>query len=174
MYRQVGSRYFYFKLAPMPTIHLTTFIAAPADVVFDLSRHVGLHKESMSSFREEAVAGTRFGLIEKEETVTWQAKHLFKNRLLRVKITEMKRPEMFTSEQLQGDFKMMKHEHHFKPCDNGTIVIDLLHFESPYGVLGQWFNSLYLTNYMKRLLELRNKIIKEFAETERWKKLLIK
>ena len=68
----------------------------------------------------------------------------------------------------------MKHEHHFKPCDNGTIVIDLLHFESPYGVLGQWFNSLYLTNYMKRLLELRNKTIKEFAETERWKKLLIK
>ena len=158
----------------MPTIHLTTFIAAPADIVFDLSRHIGLHKESMSAYKEEAVAGTRFGLIENDETVTWQARHLFKNRLLRVKITEMKRPDMFIDEQVQGDFKMMKHEHHFKPCDNGTIVIYLLHFESPYGVLGQWFNSLYLTNYMKRLLEQRNKTIKEFAETERWKKLLIK
>ena len=41
----------------MPTIHLTTFIAAPADVVFDLSRHIDLHKESMSKFKEEAVAG---------------------------------------------------------------------------------------------------------------------
>lgn len=49
----------------MPTIHLTTFIAAPVNIVFDLSRHIDLHKESMISYKEEAVAGTRFGLIEK-------------------------------------------------------------------------------------------------------------
>lgn len=162
------------NFAIMPTIHLTTFIAAPVEVVFDLSRHIGVHKESMSKFKEDAVAGTRFGLIEKEDTVTWKARHLFKERLLRVKITEMKRPEMFTDEQLQGDFKMMKHEHYFKPCDNGTILIDLFHFESPYGLMGRWFNALYLTNYMKKLLEQRNKTIREFAESDRWKKLLIK
>jgi ligand-binding SRPBCC domain-containing protein len=158
----------------MPTIHLTTFIAAPAQVVFDLSRHIDLHKESMSAFKEEAVAGIRFGLIEKDETVTWRAKHFFKTRLLRVKISEMKKPEMFIDEQAEGDFKMMKHEHYFKPCDNGTILIDLLHFESPYGMLGEWFNSLYLTKYLKRLLEQRNKTIKAVAESDRWKKLLIK
>ncbi|HEX4877982.1 MAG TPA: SRPBCC family protein [Chitinophagaceae bacterium] len=158
----------------MPTIHLTTFIAAPAEVVFDLSRHIGLHKESMSAYREEAVAGTRIGLIEKEETVTWQARHLFKNRLLRVKITDMNKPEMFIDEQLQGDFKMLKHEHYFKPCENGTLLIDLFHFESPYGIIGRWFNSLYLTNYLKKLLEQRNKTIKEAAETDRWKRLLVK
>ena len=163
----------FFKLAPMPTIHLTTFIAAPTDVVFDLSRHIGLHKQSMSAYKEEAVAGTRFGLIEKDETVTWQAKHLFKNRLLRVKISEMKKSEMFMDEQLQGDFKMMKHEHYFKPCDNGTILIDLFHFESPYGMFGRWFNSLYLTKYLRRMLEQRNNTIKEYAETDKWKKLLI-
>lgn len=158
----------------MPTIHLTTFIAAPVQVVFDLCRHIGVHKESMSAYNEEAVAGTRFGLIEKDETVTWKAKHFFKNRFLRVKITEMKKPEMFTDEQLQGDFKMMKHEHHFKPCKNGAIVIDLFHFETPYGIMGRWFNNFYLIKYMKRILEQRNKIIKEFAESEKWKKLLIK
>lgn len=158
----------------MPTIHLTTFVAAPVQVVFDLCRHVGLHKESMSKFHEEAVAGTRFGLIEKDETVTWKAKHFFKDRFLRVKVSEMKKPEMFTDEQVKGDFKMMKHEHYFKPCDNGTIVINLLHFESPYGMLGQWFNNLYLTKYLKRLLEHRNQAIKDFAESGRWKNLLIK
>ena len=158
----------------MPTIHLTTFIAAPTEIVFDLSRHIGLHKESMSKFKEEAVAGTRFGLIEKDDTVTWQAKHLFKKRLLRVKITEMKKPHMFTDEQSQGDFKSMRHEHHFKPCDNGTIMIDLFTFEIPYGRAGKWFNTIYLTKYMKRLLEQRNQTIKEFAESDKWKKLLIK
>ncbi|HPG10811.1 MAG TPA: SRPBCC family protein [Chitinophagaceae bacterium] len=156
----------------MPLIHLTTFIAAPSDRVFDLSRHIGLHKESMSSYNEEAVAGTRFGLIEKEETVTWRARHLFKNRLLRVKITEMKKSEMFVDEQAEGDFKRMKHEHYFKPCENGTILIDMFRFESPYGIFGRAFNHLYLIKYITRLLEQRNKTIKEFAESDKWKKLL--
>jgi ligand-binding SRPBCC domain-containing protein len=158
----------------MPVIHLTTFIAAPVDVVFDLSRHVDLHKKSMSHYKEEAVAGTRFGLIEKEDTVTWKAKHFFKTRLLRVKITGMKKPGHFIDEQVEGDFKMMKHEHHFKRCENGTIMIDIFYFESPYGVIGRWFNTLYLTRYVKNLLEQRNRTIKEYAESNKWKKLLIK
>jgi ligand-binding SRPBCC domain-containing protein len=158
----------------MPTIHLTTFIAAPVHVVFDLSRNIELHKRSMVPYKEEAVAGTRFGLIEKDETVTWKAKHFFKNRLLRIKITDLQRPEHFIDEQLQGDFKMMKHEHYFKPCDNGTIMIDLFHYDIPYGLFGKLFDRLYLFRYINRLLQLRNRTIKEYAESEKWKRLLIK
>lgn len=158
----------------MPVIHLTTFIAAPADVVFDLSRNIELHKQSMQRHKEEAVAGTRFGLTEKEDTITWKAKHFFKTRHIRVKITEMQKPKHFTDVQIKGDFKMMKHEHHFKACDNGTIMIDLFQFESPYGTFGKWFNNLYLTRYLRKLLEQRNRTIKEYAETDKWKKLLIK
>jgi len=156
----------------MPTIHLTTFIAAPVEVVFDLSRSVDIHKKSMAKHQEEAVAGTRYGLMEREDTVTWKAKHIFKTRILRVKITGMKKAEQFTDEQMDGDFKFMKHEHHFKSCDNGTIMIDLFHFESPYGAFGKWFNALFFTRYMKKLLEQRNNLIKEFAENGKWKQLL--
>jgi ligand-binding SRPBCC domain-containing protein len=158
----------------MPTIHLTTFIAAPTDRVFDLSRNIELHRESMKHHKEEAVAGTRFGLIEQDETVTWKARHLFKTRLLRVRITEMKKHEMFTDEQAKGDFKMMKHEHHFKPCENGTILIDLFHYELPYGLFGRLINKLLLFNYMTKLLLQRNKTIKEYAESSKWKRLLLK
>jgi ligand-binding SRPBCC domain-containing protein len=158
----------------MPTIHLTTFIQAPTERVFDLSRNIDLHKQSMSKHKEEAVAGTRFGLVEKEDTVTWKAKHFFKTRILRSKITDMKKPQMFVDEQAEGDFKMMKHEHHFKACNNGTIMIDLFHFETPYGPVGKFLSQVYLKRYMKKLLEHRNNIIKEFAETDKWKKLLLK
>lgn len=158
----------------MPTIHLTTFIAAPVDRVFDLSRSVELHKESMKHHNERAVAGTRFGLIENDETVTWMAKHIFKTRLLRVRITNLKKPDKFIDEQAKGDFKMMKHEHHFKSCENGTIMIDIFHFEAPFGKFGRWFNTFYLTSYIKKLLEQRNKVIKEYAETDKWKRLLLR
>lgn len=158
----------------MPTLHLTTFIAAPADRVFDLSRSIDLHKESMSKHQEEAVAGTRFGLIEKDETVTWKAKHLFKTRILRTKITEMKKNQLFVDEQVEGDFKMLKHEHHFKPCENGTIMIDLIDFEAPYGALGRSFKKIFLSGYMRRLIEQRNNTIKQYAEGDKWKKLLLR
>jgi ligand-binding SRPBCC domain-containing protein len=158
----------------MPLIHLTTFIEAPVERVFDLSRNIQLHKESMKRYKEEAVAGTRFGLIEKDETVTWKAKHFFKTRILRISITEMQKPVRFIDEQSQGSFKLMKHEHHFKPCDNGTIMIDLFEFESPYGTLGKWINSIYLTRYLKHLLQQRNKAIKEYAESNKWRRLLEK
>ena len=50
----------------------------------------------MKQYREEAVAGTRFGLIEKDlETVTWKAKHFFKTRILRVRITEIQKTIAF-------------------------------------------------------------------------------
>lgn len=158
----------------MPTIHLTTFIAAPAERVFDLARSIDLHKQSMTKHKEEAVAGVRFGLIEKDETVTWKARHLFKNRILKTRITAMKKPEMFTDEQAEGDFKLLKHEHHFKPCDNGTIMIDIIDFEAPYGTIGKTFNKLYLTKYLRKLIEHRNGVIKEFAEGSKWKGVLNK
>lgn len=158
----------------MPTIHLTTFIAAPVARVFDLARSIEMHKQSMTKHNEEAVAGIRFGLIEKDETVTWKAKHFFKTRFLRSEITKMVKPELFIDEQVEGDFKMMKHEHHFKPCENGTIMIDLVEFEAPYGSFGKLFSKLCLTRYVKGLIEQRNKAIKEFAESEKWRKFLNK
>ena len=97
----------------MPTIHLTTFIGAPVERVFDLARSIDLHKQSMKKHNEEAVAGTRFGLIEKNETVTWKAKHLFKTRFLRSEITKMVKPQVFVDEQVEGDFKMLRHEYYF-------------------------------------------------------------
>lgn len=49
---------------------------------------------------------------------------------------------------------------------------DVFYFESPFGIVGKIFNYLVLTNYLKNLLIKRNNIIKEYAESESWKKLL--
>ena len=158
----------------MPTIHLTTFVAAPAERVFDLCRSIDLHRKSMAHTKEEAIAGTISGLIGPDETVTWKARHFFKTRILRSRITAMNRPVFFTDEMVEGDFKSLKHEHHFKSIGNGTLVIDLFHFESPYGGLGKLANRLFLTDYLKKLLELRNLMIREYAESEKWKFILNK
>jgi ligand-binding SRPBCC domain-containing protein len=156
----------------MPIINLTTFIAAPAERIFDLSRSIELHKKSMAQTNEQVVSGTTSGLIELHETVTWKAKHLFKTRILKAKITAMQKPFSYTDEMVNGDFKSMKHEHHFKQIENGTLMIDIFNFESPYGKIGEITNKIFLSNYLKKLLEHRNHIIKQYAESEKWKFIL--
>jgi ligand-binding SRPBCC domain-containing protein len=158
----------------MPFIHLTTFIAAPAERVFDLSRNINFHAASMKDFNEKAVAGKIEGLIELNDTVSWKARHFFKERFLKSKITSMNFPYSFIDEQEEGDFKKMRHEHYFKKIENGTIMIDQFYYEPPYGSVGRIFSALFLTRYMKNLLEQRNLKIKETAEGDQWKHYLEK
>ncbi len=49
---------------------------------------------------------------------------------------------------------------------------DIFEFQSPFGIFGKIFNELILTKYLRKLLIDRNKVIKEFAETGKWKTLL--
>lgn len=127
----------------MPKIHITSFINAPIERVFDLSRSINLHQISTEQTNEKAIAGTINGLINKDETVTWEAKHLYKTRRFTSKITAMERPLSFTDEMVKGDFKSFYHEHHFKTVDNGTIMIDLLNFESPHAVFGKYSTGYF-------------------------------
>ena len=156
----------------MPYIHLSTFIAAPHDRVFNLSRSVDLHKHSMSRYQEKIVNGKVSGLMNQNDSVTWKAKHLFKDRILEVKLTLLKVPDFFVDEQVKGDFKMMKHEHYFKPIENGTIMIDQFRYENAYGATGRLLNKIYLEKYLTRLLEARNAFIKKVAEGNQWKQFL--
>jgi ligand-binding SRPBCC domain-containing protein len=158
----------------MPTIHLTTFVAAPTQRVFDLARSIDLHRKSMAHTGEEAIAGATSGLIALNETVTWKARHLRRVRVLKSKITAMDPPLSFIDEMVDGDFKSLRHEHHFKTIANGTLLIDIFSYEAPYGGLGRLADRLFLTRYMKTLLETRNKTIKEYAESEKWKFILEK
>jgi len=156
----------------MQFIHLTNFIAAPAERVFDLSLSVDLHKWGMKDYGETAVDGVMQGLMKEGDTVTWKAKHLFKERMLKIRITQLQRPLFFVDEQVQGDFRFMKHEHYFKPAENGTIMIDQFRFQSPKGVLGKLVDTVYLNKYLKKLLEVRIAAIRSAAESSQWKQFL--
>lgn len=158
----------------MPVIHLTTFIAAPVERVFDLSRSIDLHKKSRTRHKEIAVNGTTFGLINDGESVTWKARHFGGTRFLKIKVTQMNRPDSFVDESVSGDLRKMKHEHHFKVIQNGTLMIDLFNYSLNYGVFGRFMNRIYVRKYLEKLLEARNVVIKEYAESEKWKFLLEK
>jgi len=157
----------------MPEIKLITTINAPIERVFDLSTSIDLHKLSTGKTNEEAIAGRTSGLIQLDETVTWKATHFGFRQTLTSKITAYERPNHFRDEMLKGTFKSICHDHYFfSETDGKTVMTDIFRFESPLGILGRAFNSIVLTRYLKRFLEVRNALIKEFAEGEKWREIL--
>lgn len=156
----------------MPRIYLETRISAPVGIVFDLSRSIDLHKISTEHTKEEAIAGKTSGLIALGETVTWRAKHLGFTQNLTSKITDFNSPFFFADEMAQGAFKEFRHEHHFECHENTTLMIDVFTYQSPLGFFGKLADFVFLKKYLSNLLERRNLIIKDFAETEKWQKVL--
>ncbi|HRH56879.1 MAG TPA: SRPBCC family protein [Chitinophagales bacterium] len=158
----------------MPTIRLITEINAPIEICFDLSRSIDLHKYSMEHTKEEAIAGRKTGLIEDGEFVTWQAKHFGITQYLTSKISNFNRPYIFRDEQTKGIFDYFRHDHIFESKEDKTIMTDVFEYLAPFGFLGRIADKWFLEKYMTNLLLQRNKVIKEFAESDKWKELLHK
>lgn len=156
----------------MTRLLLSRTIQAPAGRLFDLSRSISLHTQTMQHTGERAVAGVCSGLINLHETVTWQARHLGKTRKFTSVISQMNRPFSFTDEMVKGDFKSWKHIHRFEQKGNGTVMMDDVYYELPYGFAGKMLNSLFLKKYMTRLLEQRNDMLQQIAESAGWKDFL--
>jgi len=146
-------------------IELSTHINAPIERVFDLARSIDLHLDSMSQTGERAIAGRMSGLIQPGETVTWRAKHFGIWQTLTSKITRFNYPNSFTDEMITGAFKSFTHEHLFIAINGQTVMKDVFSFESPLGIFGRLANFLFLGDYMTRLLEKRNEVIKRAAES---------
>ncbi|TCD29440.1 cell division protein [Pedobacter psychrodurus] len=148
----------------MATIILKTLINAPIENCFDLARSIDLHLQSMKASGEKAIAGKKSGLINLHESVTWRAKHFGIPFEMTNKISTMEYPIRFVDEMVKGPFKKLHHQHHFKIIDSQTEMTDVFEFEAPFGLLGRLVEKIFLTNYMSKLIEKRNKAIKFQAE----------
>jgi ligand-binding SRPBCC domain-containing protein len=145
----------------MPKIHLETFVAAPAEVCFDLCLNVEFHERAGHG---SAVAGVTSGQMSLGDTVTWDAVHFFVRQRLTSKIVEYERPHTFTDEMQRGAFARWRHTHRFVAQPGGTLMSDDVDFASPLAILGKIADAILLKRYMTRFLVRHNEHFKREAE----------
>uniref|UniRef100_Q02AG2 Cyclase/dehydrase n=1 Tax=Solibacter usitatus (strain Ellin6076) TaxID=234267 RepID=Q02AG2_SOLUE len=153
-----------------------TLIRAPIDRCFDLARSVEVHLAGNSHCGESAVAaaGITSGLIGLSQRVTWRAKHFWIWQTLTSEITAMEPPAYFQDVMIRGAFRSMRHDHFFRAVSAGeTEMSDIFWFSAPVPILGHIVEILVLRRYMQSLLRERNAVIREFAESEAWRKVLL-
>ena len=158
----------------MGFIHITNFIAAPSEIVYDLSRHMLLQKTAMEKIGGKQVRGVSSGLLSNQDIVLWNIHFLKKDFLFNLKITDLT-PGLFIQEEMfQGSFESFKHLRHFKKIQNGTLVIDEIFYSLPKKFWSGWIDRFFVNGKLHELLKERNKILKEYAESNKWKALLTK
>ncbi|MFE4836411.1 SRPBCC family protein [Arthrobacter sp. NPDC056691] len=148
------------------TFESTTRTTVGMTELFDLSRSIDAHKDSMARSREEAVAGITSGLITLGQEVTWRAWHFGLPIHMTSRITEMDAPRYFVDEQVRGPFRRFRHVHEFSEDPAGTIMVDRIDFAAPFGPLGRLAEKLFLARYLRRLIETRNRHLTAAARAE--------
>lgn len=128
----------------------------PREELFDLARNIDAHKDSMAQSREEAVAGVMSGLISLGQEVTWRAWHFGVPIRMTSRITEMQAPFYFVDEQAKGPFRRFRHVHEFTEDSGGTVMVDRIEFEAPFGPIGRLAEKLVLARYLQELIGQRN------------------
>jgi ligand-binding SRPBCC domain-containing protein len=147
------------------SIRLETVIAAPIGDCFDLSLSVDAHAASMRASGEQAISGVTSGVMKLGDSVTWRARHFGIVFRMTSAITEYQPPQRFIDEQQHGPFRRWWHEHTFATLADGrTQMIDVVQFQSPFGLLGNMADRLVLGDYMHHLLRQRNTWLKTTLE----------
>lgn len=156
----------------MSFIHITTFIKAPVDRVFDLCRNTTIYRKALHGGNETLSASASDVLVKEGDTVTLSAKHLGKVRALTARVIELSKHEKFVEEQVKGDLKSFRHEHYFKPVENGTIVIDMVKMEEPRDAVGGFLGKWFMKKYFEKILHKRNELVKQYAESDKWRTIM--
>lgn len=157
----------------MASIVTAIEVHAPIERCFDLARCIDFHTRSMAASGERAVDGVICGLIGEGQQVTWRARHFGFWRELTSRVTICDRPRLFVDEQAKGDFAWFRHEHRFDAeSPEVTRLTDRFEFASPWGILGRAADALFLTRYMRRLIEGHAIRLKAALESDEWRSFL--
>jgi hypothetical protein len=152
-----------------------TFIDAPIDRVFDLSRSIEVHLLANVHENEQALAvgGLTTGLIGPGEQVTWRAKHFGLWHELTSKATVVRPPTYLQVTMVKGIFRFMQADHLFRDLPSGgTELKDKFAIAAPLPILGPIAQALFLRRYMIALNRERNAVIKQIAESDDWRHYL--
>jgi ligand-binding SRPBCC domain-containing protein len=159
----------------MLTLEDLRVIEAPVERCFDLARSVEVHLAGNIHCGEPALAvgGVTSGLLDLDREVTWRARHFGVRHLLTSRVAAMERPIYFQGAMVRGPFGFMRHYHFFRALSpHQTEMQDRLFVKAPLGLLGSLAELVFLRRYMQALLEERNLVIQQIAESCRWQEYL--
>jgi ligand-binding SRPBCC domain-containing protein len=74
-------------------------------------------------------------------------------------ITHANEPDSFVDEQREGPFALWHHEHHFMAAEGGTEMTDIVHYELPFGRIGNLFHKHRVLPKLNKIFNYRKDVL---------------
>ncbi|MCL3782453.1 hypothetical protein EMN47_18885 [Prolixibacteraceae bacterium JC049] len=74
-------------------------------------------------------------------------------------ITHVEEGKYFVDEQRVGPYKMWHHEHILQPRDNDTLMIDIISYQPPLGILGDIANKFVIRSKIAEIFDYREQVL---------------
>ena len=81
-------------------------------------------------------------------------------------IKHVRSPFSFVDEQRIGPYKFWSHYHEVKPSENGTQIIDKVHYVLPVGFISKIIHVLFIRRMLLKIFDFRNQRFKELLEVD--------
>ena len=70
-------------------------------------------------------------------------------------ITHVKKYKLFVDEQRVGPYKIWHHEHLFKQTKDGVLMMDIISYKLPFGIIGRLVNKLFIKKKLNKIFNHR-------------------
>jgi len=80
-------------------------------------------------------------------------------------ITHVEKNKFFVDEQRVGPYKIWHHEHLFKQEEKGVLMIDIISYKLPFGILGRLVNYFFINKKINKIFNYRYDRMKEIFNT---------
>ena len=75
-------------------------------------------------------------------------------------ITHVEERRFFVDEQRSGPYRLWHHEHHFRAAGDATEMRDVVHYQLPFGPLGDLVERLVVRRQIERIFRFRERAIR--------------
>ncbi|QSS97454.1 SRPBCC family protein [Psychroflexus sp. ALD_RP9] len=70
-------------------------------------------------------------------------------------ITQVQEPDYFVDIQLLGPYKLWHHKHFIKEIKNGVEITDVVHYQVPFGFIGELLRPILIKPKLKQIFNQR-------------------
>jgi ligand-binding SRPBCC domain-containing protein len=68
-------------------------------------------------------------------------------------------PYEFVDVQLRGPYTLWRHTHRFEETEDGTRIVDVVHYTLPFGMLGRLIHRLQIADDLARIFDYREQLV---------------
>lgn len=78
-------------------------------------------------------------------------------------ITQVREKSFFVDEQRLGPYRFWHHQHHYREVEGGVLAEDIVHYQVPFGILGEGLVGWYIDRMLVRIFDFRSEYLEKQA-----------